>query len=321
MGLPLCLAYRAWPVWWGALLHGWCAGGIAAVGLTCALRCWPPGSGWRRLGAAAALMGVVVLLALPLMGLYVPHLTSGDAPRVVMLSERRDLAITLRDGCVLDARFYRPRSGALQGVVVFTHGVGGWKEAWRHHLGLFLEADWAVLAYDLRGHGRSSPGAVTYGWREVDDLAEVWEVARGLAPQRPLASYGVSMGTGIAVLAAGRLADCRALILESPFADYGAMAERRLPWPVRAPAMAVARLGVGMDVAALRPLAVRPPADMRCLFGWIAEDRVVPADQSAALAAALGAQTLVQEHGRHLDLIEHEPWRELVRRTLSGIRP
>lgn len=272
-----------------------------------------------RAGLATGLMVTVVGLASPLTGLYVPHLTASDAPRVIALSGRTDFSLTMADGAVLDARLYSPTTRKILGVAVFTHGFGGWKEAWLNHLRLFLEADWAVLAYDLRGHGRSSPGAVTYGLHEADDLAEVWRAARAIADNRPMIAYGVSLGASVTMMAAQRLGDCRALVLESPFADAHALAELRLPTLLRVPALAVARWGVGIDLSALRPSAVVPPPDVQRLVGWIADDPVIPPAQSRELASALGADTVILEHGEHLDLIVHEPWRERVRLVLRTV--
>ena len=56
------------------------------------------------------------------------------------------------------------------------------------------------------------------------------------------------------------------------------------------------------------------------LIGWIANDRTMPAAQSAALAAAApGAQTVVMAQGEHLDMILYDPWWQAVHALLARI--
>lgn len=321
--LPLALTYDGCPVWWSSLLRGWCLAGIAGCAAACAWRIWSPGSArWREIPAHALLI-MVVVGATPLSGLYVQQISSGDYPNIVALSTRTDSWIHRPDGVDLHVRTYVPvtllADGKPRGVAVFTHGFSGWKEAFLNHHRLFLEAGWAVVAYDLRGHGRSSPSVMTYGGRDVDDLLAVWQQARALANGRPLAAYGVSLGSSVTLLAAERLRDCRVLVVESPFADLADMSMRRLAAPIRPLALAVARYGAGFDPGALRPGDARLPSlACRAVVGWITGDRVVPAEQSRAIAAHFpDAFVLASTVGAHLDLIVQEPWRALVRSALS----
>lgn len=344
--LPLALAYDGWPVWWSSLLRGWCLAGIAGCAAAVAWRIWPPGaSRWREIPAHALLITVVVGVT-PLSGLYVQQITGSDDERVTAISTREDSWIHRPDGIDLHVRTYLPLFGKQQpgallgpgakptlmpkggkaspgvkfrGVAVFTHGFSGWKEAFRNHHRLFLEAGWAVVAYDLRGHGRSSPAVVTYGARDVSDLLTVWEQARALANGRPLAAYGVSLGSGVTLLAAERLRDCRVLVVESPFADLEEMSLRRIAAPIRPLALAVARHTAGFDPHAVRPGDARLPSQAcRAVIGWITTDQVVPPVQSGAVAARFpDAFVLASNVGVHLDLIVHEPWRELVRSALA----
>ncbi len=323
--MPLALTYDGWPVWWSSLLRGWCLSGIAGCAAACAWRIWPSGSSrWREIPAHTLLITVVVGVT-PLSGLYVLQITGNDYARVTAISTREDSWIHRPDGVDLHVRTYAPLkekalpNGKPRGVAVFTHGLGGWKEAFVNHLRLFLDAGWAVVAYDLRGHGRSSPAVVTYGARDVDDLLAVWQQARALANGRPMAAYGVSLGSGITLLAAERMRECRVLVVESPFADLEEMSMLRLAAPIRPLALAVARYGAGFDPRTIRPGDARLPSiACRAVVGWITTDQVVPPGQSSAVAAHFpDAFVLASAEGVHLDLIVHEPWRALVRSALA----
>ena len=326
--LPLLRAYPSALVPWPTLLHGWCLAGLLLLVGAGAWRAARRRGRWpvRVAGGLAALALALVVVALlgPLAQLYRPHLSAPDAAKVQTLATTRDLEIAGSAGVRLAARLYLPRTppadGApYRGVVVFTHGVGGWKEGFLNHHWLFLHAGWAVLSYDLRGHGRSSPAAVTFGAHEAADLAAVWRCARGLAAGRPLVAYGASMGAAITLDAAADLPGCRGLIIESPFADLGGMLRAALPAPLQAVARGLA-WATGWDPDAQRPVAAPvlragPPL----LLGWIADDPTIPAAESVAVAAACRrARTVVMAHGAHLDLIIDEAWRTAVIRFLDS---
>ncbi len=329
-GLGLERKYQAHAVWWGVLLHGWCGAGVLLMVAALAGRLGKMVS--RRCAAVHFLGGVVsalagvagVLACAPLTMLYVPHITAEDAAIVRAVSRSEDLAVAGADGIRLAARWYEPLGVAEPvGVVVFTHGFGGWKEGFKNHLKLFTASGWAVMAYDLRGHGRSSPAAVTFGKREQEDLIAVWRAARDRARGKPMVAYGVSLGTSVVLLAGDRLEGARGVILDSPFADLADMAMVQLPKPLAIIAGAWAAGGVGLHASDVRPvaspvLAHGPPL----LIGWIADDRSIPAQQSEQVArASPRAITLVMPHGDHLDTATWLPWRRAVISFLGAIAP
>ena len=317
VSLPLAHLYSAFPVWWSSLLRGWGMIGLVGMALVIGWRCWPVGSTRWRVIPALLLHGLLIVSVPPLGALYVQHLTSPDFPKVIALSQRENVTLTMTDGTRLDARWYRPLKSEPRGVVVFTHGYSGWKEGFLNHLHLFLDQGWAVLAYDMRGHGLSSPAVVSYGAREADDLVLVWREAQRRAGRLPLVAYGVSLGSVVTLLAAERLQGCRLMIVESPFPEVGAMMRSRLAPAVLPLALAVARGGAGFDPIALVPERARlPQPDTRLVVSWIRTDAVIPAAASRTVAMAFpAAVTFEMQTGEHLDLIVHQPYRDL----LSGL--
>ncbi len=319
---PLMRQYRCRPVAARLLLQWWCACGVGLMPVALCgqllVHALPP---WQLLPALALIAVAWPSFALLLPLLYRPHLSAADDRAVLALCQTEDIAIMGGGGVRLHARHYRPRSGPARGLVVFTHGLGGWKEGFLNHLRVFSEAGWAVLAYDLRGCGRSSPAAVTYGGKEASDLAAVWAVARARAGALPLVAAGASMGAGVTVLAGAELPGCRALIIESPFAELSSELRRLLPGALAVVARAITRIGAGFDPERLRPIdAPALTAGIPLLIGWIANDRTMPAAQSAALAAAAPmAETMVMAQGEHLDMILYDPWWRAVHALLARI--
>jgi lysophospholipase len=113
-------------------------------------------------------------------------------------------------------------AGPPRGIVVVTHGYAEHCGRYRELAGVITAAGWAVLAYDVRGHGQS-PGERGYIERfsiYLDDLAAVHRAARGLVPEpAPLVLLGHSHGSLITLRALTGEAPpaCAAAIVSSPY--------------------------------------------------------------------------------------------------------
>ncbi len=112
----------------------------------------------------------------------------------------------------------RPNGPA--GIVVVSHGYAEHSGRYRELAHVIVNAGWAALTYDVRGHGKS-PGVRGYvaAFHEyTDDLRRVIEVARGLvAAPAPLVLLGHSNGSLITLRAACDGLDATALIVSSPY--------------------------------------------------------------------------------------------------------
>src|SRR5450432_3577941 len=109
-----------------------------------------------------------------------------------------------------------------RGVVVVTHGYA--EHCGRYHevAHVIVNAGWAVLAYDVRGHGQSpgARGAIDRFETYLDDLSAAVAAARELVPARaPLVTLGHSHGSLITLraLCSDRPPDAVAAIVASPF--------------------------------------------------------------------------------------------------------
>lgn len=95
-------------------------------------------------------------------------------------------------------------TGTPRGVVLITHGYAEHCGRYREVAHVIVNAGWAALAYDVRGHGRS-PGERGYIDRfdtYLDDLAAIEVEARKLAPEgAPLVLLGHSHGSLITLRA------------------------------------------------------------------------------------------------------------------------
>jgi alpha-beta hydrolase superfamily lysophospholipase len=112
-------------------------------------------------------------------------------------------------------------SGDPKGVIVLTHGYAEHCGRYREVAHVLRNAGWAVLSYDVRGHGKS-PGVRGFIDRfdmYLDDLDAMIAEARKLAPDKPLVLLGHSHGSLITLraLAGARAPKVTAAIVSSPY--------------------------------------------------------------------------------------------------------
>jgi alpha-beta hydrolase superfamily lysophospholipase len=124
------------------------------------------------------------------------------------------------DGGALYAEAFLPK-GPPRGIVVVTHGYAEHCGRHRELAHVIVNAGWAALTYDIRGHGKSfgPRGYVDHFSRYLDDLSRALATARTLAPGAPAVLLGHSHG-GLVTLRAlcdGRPPDVVCAIVSSPW--------------------------------------------------------------------------------------------------------
>jgi alpha-beta hydrolase superfamily lysophospholipase len=89
-----------------------------------------------------------------------------------------------------------------RGIVIITHGVAEHSGRYEHVAQSLVQAGYTVVAYDLRGHGKSSGkrNFVNSFQDYLNDLATVLIRAKAKAPRLPVFLFGHSMGGGIVTL-------------------------------------------------------------------------------------------------------------------------
>ncbi len=113
-------------------------------------------------------------------------------------------------------------TGTPNGVVVITHGYAEHCGRYREVAHVIVNAGWAALSYDVRGHGKS-PGERGYIDRfdtYLNDLAAMQAAARPLVPEGgPMILLGHSHGSLITLraLAGTQPPAIKAAIVSSPY--------------------------------------------------------------------------------------------------------
>ena len=108
--------------------------------------------------------------------------------------------LNAKDGTALFTRTWRPDTVAI-GTVCLVHGLGEHCGRYHHVADFLNRSGYTVLAFDLRGHGKSggkrgdTPAFQSY----MDDITVLLDKARRDFPGRPRFLYGHSLG-GVLVL-------------------------------------------------------------------------------------------------------------------------
>ena len=125
----------------------------------------------------------------------------GDAAGAAF--SKQEVSIPMDDGVSIAATLYLPDGSAPVGgwpAVVFLHGLAGNREqmnALATGYG-FVGQDYAVLAFDARGHGQSGGLVSIDGPREIADTRAVhaWLAARPDVADAKVGAWGISYGGG-----------------------------------------------------------------------------------------------------------------------------
>jgi fermentation-respiration switch protein FrsA (DUF1100 family) len=209
-----------------------------------------------------------------------------------------DVSMAAADGAVLKAWYVRPANGNGSAVILL-HGMADNREGVTGFASMFLVHGYSVLLPDSRAHGESGGSLVTYGVLERED------VRRWVEWLRPRITgcvdlFGESMGGAIAVQTSAVTSGLCAVVAESSFATFRAIADdrigqqtglaqsftRMLGMPMREIALLYARLRYGVNLADANPLTAIAISRVPTLLISGTEDANIPMRHSMALERA-----------------------------------
>jgi pimeloyl-ACP methyl ester carboxylesterase len=260
-----------------------------------------PARRWRRLRHVVAL-GLVALVPASYLGVSVfaadlltrpnnqPHRLD---PRVVGPDAEAWTARTA-DGVRLRG-WYFPHHGR-QRLIVCVHGMGS---SWDEMAGVGRDLHrlgYAVLLFDLRGHGESSPSRLTMGRRERADLRAVlaWAKKERFSPDR-IGWIGFSMGAATVLMEGARNPQIRAAVLDSPYGNLPELLDAQLTQHSHLPKafnpgiLLAARWVFGVRTDDLVPIRLASAwRDRPLLVIHGEDDSIVPVRHAKLLARAAG---------------------------------
>lgn len=246
-----------------------------------------------------------VIAAIALAGIAVAYLAAAEVvlnisltPTRVACSAPADLGVVVEpvtlssttDATKIAAWIVAP--GRDKGVVI-VHGLDscGWNGNAPDVVARYLEAGLSVVVFDLRAQGASEGSALGLGYKERGDVEAAVRLLQAKGTTR-IGVHGSSYGAGTALLATAMIADVKAVVADSAFADVRDLMDAELERKVGSAAflrpgvVMVARLH-GLALERIAPLGAVPrisPRPISFLHG--AQDDRIPVDHVRRLAAA-----------------------------------
>ncbi len=148
-------------------------------------------------------------------------------------------------------------------IIIMVHGEGGNRAD--SSIGMLdiasrlVENGYAVLTFDLRGHGESDGNMKSAGYYEKNDLAGAVEYVKSLGFE-DIGVIGFSMGAGTTLLTAAENVEIDALVVDSGFADLKDVMEpefsKRTKFPkfFLKPLLFMVRIMYGIDFTSIKPI-------------------------------------------------------------------
>jgi uncharacterized protein len=231
--------------------------------------------------------------------------------------------IRAEDGSALSAWWLSPKEANGRAVMA-CHGVADSAFGAMGYALLFLRNGYSVLVPNGRGHG-DSQGYVTYGVLESHDTVRWldWLKDNGV---NAAFGFGESLGGSVLIESLAQGADFRAVVAESPYSSFEAVAEERVAQHVPAPAAVVlvkegllyTRVRYGVELGNARPdVAIRHTHVPILLIHGLADDETPAQNSERLLRANPGAVQLWLVPGaKHTGTYARTP-REFEHRVLQ----
>jgi uncharacterized protein len=235
-----------------------------------------------------------------------------ETPAVLGLNYR-DVSFPSRQDHLLLRGWFMPGilpDGQLttERTIIMVHGLHSNREALDGGLlnlsAALVHNGFAILVFDMRGHGQSAPAPLSMGYFEQRDVLGAVDFLRSgplpypeLGHPRAIGGWGISMGGATMLLAAAHEPAIRGVIADSAYAAFVPLLERNalMPGPIIPGVLFAMQLLYGINFEVVRPVdAVASIAPRPLLFIEGTADTVVPPWNMNLLASA--ASTVPDAH-------------------------
>lgn len=276
------------------------------------------------LGAAVLLVAIVVLDRLTQGMLRPPRRPPGRTPAALGL-EFREWSVPGEPALEAWEMAGRNPDGPL---LLLAHGWGANASVVLPLARAVVEEASRIVAWDVRGHGRSDEASVVSLRQFRDDALRVaravaarWE--EGGVSARPMIMAGHSMGGAAAILAADQGAPLAGIVLVATPCDVLAtvaryLNEKGLPGHLLVPlSRPFFRLHIGLPERELSPARALPRLRLPVLVVQAGDDTRVPPSEGRRLAELAGTEMTLVPGAGHTDILEHPETAAALRSFLA----
>ncbi|MBI1901775.1 MAG: alpha/beta fold hydrolase [Planctomycetia bacterium] len=207
-----------------------------------------------RIAGLAAVLALPIVMVHPLLTVHPIRKVAERTPQDQGI-DYEEVTATTDDGVRLHGWFV-PADRDARGSVVYFHSYGENRGQVLSLLEPLHKLGLNVVAFDFRGHGTSAGHTVTFGHREVNDVAAACAAARQRCPDKPLLLVGVSYGAAVTLQALDRVPDVQGVWVDSTFGRLSTVVERHfafLPQTLQPAAVKFHNALVWLDVGVWGP--------------------------------------------------------------------
>ena len=217
---------------------------------------------------------------------------------------RKDYDIVSSEGYIMKCSFFEPenlfRPKKIMPVVLYLHGNASSRIEGVRQIKELLKLDINLFVVDLPGCGLSEGEYVSLGYHESHDVKILVDFIENLPGVGNIGLWGRSMGAATTMLYAHKDERIKAIVMDSPFADFNLLAKQIVLKQIKLPnfliegALKIIKMTVkkknGLDIDRLKPIEVAPKTTQPAIFIHANDDELIDNKHSEMLKNAYGGK-------------------------------
>ena len=217
---------------------------------------------------------------------------------------RKDYDLISSEGYLMKCSFYEPeilfRPKKIMPVVLYLHGNSSSRLEGMGVLREVLKRDMNLFTIDFPGCGLSEGDYISLGYHESRDVKVVVDFIEKLPGVGNIGLWGRSMGAATTMIYAHKDDRIKAIVMDSPFADFSILAKELVLKQIKLPnflidgALKIVNMTVrkknGLDIEKLKPIDSAPKTKQPAIFVHANNDELINNRHSEMLLNAYGGK-------------------------------
>ena len=217
---------------------------------------------------------------------------------------RKDYDLISSEVYLMKCSFYEPeisfRPKKIMPVVLYLHGNSSSRLEGMGVLREVLKRDMNLFTIDFPGCGLSEGDYISLGYHESRDVKVVVDFIEKLPGVGNIGLWGRSMGAATTMIYAHKDDRIKAIVMDSPFADFSILAKELVLKQIKLPnflidgALKIVNMTVrkknGLDIEKLKPIDSAPKTKQPAIFVHANNDELINNRHSEMLLNAYGGK-------------------------------
>ena len=217
---------------------------------------------------------------------------------------RKDYNLISSEGYIMKCSFieldYSTRPKKIMPVILYLHGNSSSRLEGMGMLPEILKRDINLFVNDFPGCGLSEGEFISLGYHESHDVKILVDFIEKLPGVGKIGLWGRSMGAATTMIYAHKDDRIKALVMDSPFADFNILAKDLVLQQIKLPnflidgALKIIRMTIkrknGLDIEKLKPIDSAPKTKQPAIFIHATSDELIHYKHSDMLYDAYGGK-------------------------------